>query len=142
MADQDLIKVASGIVEAFNSGDWAAARSALAADALYDEVGTSRRIQGAAAFIECLQAWKHAMPDVKGTVNHVHTAHNLVVLELTWKGTQTGPLQGAKGAIPATGKQQVTRACWVMDFAGGKLKESRQYFDMLSFLQQLGVIPS
>jgi len=29
----------------------------------------------------------------------------------------------------------------VLNFDGGKIKDSRHYFDMLSFLQQLGVIP-
>jgi len=29
----------------------------------------------------------------------------------------------------------------VLNFEGGKIKDSRHYFDMLSFLQQLGVIP-
>jgi hypothetical protein len=28
-----------------------------------------------------------------------------------------------------------------MKFDGGKLEESRHYFDMLSFMQQLGVLP-
>jgi ketosteroid isomerase-like protein len=45
------------------------------------------------------------------------------------------------GTVPATGKQQTTRASWVLDFEGGKIKDSRHYFDMLSLLQQLGVIP-
>ena len=27
-----------------------------------------------------------------------------------------------------------------MNFDGGKIKESRHYFDMLSFMQQLGIL--
>ena len=141
MAEQDLIKAARGVVDAFNAGDWDACKAALASDSVYDEIGTSRRIQGVAAIIPCWQAWKQAMPDVKGTVNQAFARGNTVVLEVTWKGTQTGPLQGPSGTIPATGKQQTTRASWVLNFDGGKIKDSRHYFDMLSFLQQLGVIP-
>ena len=81
------------------------------------------------------------MPDVKGTVNQAFASGDTVVLEITWNGTQTGPLQGPSGTIPATGKQQTTRAGWVLNFEGGKIKDSRHYFDMLSFMQQLGVIP-
>jgi steroid delta-isomerase-like uncharacterized protein len=141
VAEQDLIKVARGVVNAFNAGDWDACKAALVSDSVYDEIGTSRRIQGVAAIIPALQAWKQAMPDVKGTVNQAFASGDTVVLEITWNGTQTGPLQGPSGTIPATGKQQTTRAGWVLNFEGGKIKDSRHYFDMLSFMQQLGVIP-
>jgi steroid delta-isomerase-like uncharacterized protein len=141
MAEQELINVARGVVDAFNASDWERCKAALASDSVYDEVGTSRRIQGPANIIPCWQAWKQAMPDVKGTVHQALATGNTVVLEVTWKGTHTGPLQGPSGTIPATGRQQTTRAGWVLNFAGGKITDSRHYFDMLSFMQQLGLIP-
>src|SRR5713101_3284840 len=131
MAEQELIKTARGVVDAFNTSDWDGCQSALASDSVYDEVGTSRRVQGAKEIVSCWQDWKKAMPDVKGTVSQAVATGNTVVLEVTWKGTQTGPLQGPAGTIPATGKQQTTRAGWVLRFDGGKITESRHYFDML-----------
>jgi predicted ester cyclase len=80
------------------------------------------------------------MPDVKGTVTNACATGDTVVIEVTWKGTHTGPLQGPRGTIPATGKQQTTRSAWIMNCDVGKIKESRNYFDRLSFLQQLGVL--
>ena len=56
MAEQDLIKAARGVIDAFNAGDWEGCKAVLASDSVYDEVGTSRRIQGVAAIIPCLQA--------------------------------------------------------------------------------------
>ena len=141
MAEQDLIRVARGIVDAFNAGDWERCKAALVPDALYDEVATSRRLKGVGDIIPCWQAWKGAMPDVKGGVTNAVASGNTVVLEVTWEGTHTGPLAGPKGAIPPTGKRQTTRAGWVLNFDGSKLKESRHYFDMLSFMQQLGILP-
>ena len=141
MTEQNLIKAARGAVDAFNAGDWDAYKAALTSDSVYDEIGTSRRIEGVAAIIPSLQAWKQAFPDVKGTVNQAFADGNTVVLEVTWKGTQTGPLQGPSGTIPATGKQQTTRSSWVLNFDGDKIKDSRHYFYMLSMMQQLGVIP-
>ena len=35
---------------------------------------------------------------------------NTAVLEVTWKGTHTGPLTTAEGTIPASGKRQETPA--------------------------------
>ncbi len=141
MAEQDLIKVARGVVQAFNDSDWESSKAAMTSDCVYDEVGTSRRLQGVGDIISCLQEWKEAMPDVKGTVTNACATGNTVVLEVTWKGTHTGPLKGPSGEVPATGKQQITRASWIMDFDGGKMTESRHYFDMLSFMQQLGLLP-
>ena len=142
MAEQDLIKVARGLVDAFNRSDWEGCRAALAADALYDEVGTARRLQGVAQIIQGLQGWKGAMPDVKGTVSNAVATGNTAVLEVTWQGTHTGPLVGPSGPLPATGKRQTTRSGWLLNFDGGRIKESRHYFDMLSFMQQIGALPS
>ena len=141
MAEQDLIRTARGIVDAFNASDWERCKAALVPDALYDEVATSRRLKGVGDIIPCWQAWKGAMPDVRGNVTNAVASGNTVVLEVTWAGTHTGPLAGPKGAIPATGKHQTTRAGWVFNFDGGQIKESRHYFDMLSFMQQLGILP-
>jgi steroid delta-isomerase-like uncharacterized protein len=141
MSEQDFIHAARGVVEAFNASNWEGCKALMTPDSVYDEVGSSRRLQGIGDIIPCFQGWKEAMPDVKGTVNNTYTTGNTVVLEVTWKGTHTGPLQGPSGTIPATGKQQITRSSWVMNFESGKLRESRHYFDMLSFMQQLGVLP-
>ena len=80
------------------------------------------------------------MPDVTGTVDSAVATGDTVVLEVTWRGTQTGPMPGPQGPIAPTGKQQTTRSGWVLDFHGGQVKRSRHYFDMLSFMQQLGAL--
>jgi steroid delta-isomerase-like uncharacterized protein len=61
-----------------------------------------------------------------------------VVLEVTWEGTQTGEMVTEQGTIPASGKRQKTPAAFIFDYENGKLKESRHYFDMLTFLKQIG----
>ena len=54
-----------------------------------------------------------------------------------------GPMDGAGGTLPPSGKHQTTPAAWVFEFEGDsdKIKESRQYFDMMSFMQQIGAMP-
>ena len=78
------------------------------------------------------------MPDVKGTVTSAVESGQEVVLEVTWEGTQTGEMVTEQGTIPPSGKRQRTPAAFVFDFESGKLKESRHYFDMLTFLKQIG----
>ena len=61
------------------------------------------------------------------------------MLELTWKGTHKGPLQTPKGPIAPTGKSIEVRAANVFEIAGDKASLQRQYFDMATLLQQIGV---
>jgi steroid delta-isomerase-like uncharacterized protein len=66
---------------------------------------------------------------------------NKVALEVTWKGTHTGPLETAEGTIPASGKRQETPAAAFFTFEGDKIKESRHYFDSMTLLKQIGAQP-
>ena len=66
---------------------------------------------------------------------------NQVALEVTWKGTHSGPLDTAEGTIPASGKRQETPAAIFFTFEGNKIKESRHYFDSLTLLKQIGAQP-
>jgi ketosteroid isomerase-like protein len=45
------------------------------------------------------------------------------------------------GGRHGTAAEQTTRTSWVLTFEGDKITNSRHYFDMLSMMQQLGVIP-
>jgi steroid delta-isomerase-like uncharacterized protein len=128
---------AKGVVEAFNNGDWDATRR-LVGDSTYNEIGTQRSLEGADAIIEALQGWKAAMPDAKGTVTSAAESGQRVVLEVTWEGTQTGEMVTEQGTIPPSGKRQTTPSAFIFDYENGELKESRHYFDMLSFLKQIG----
>ena len=133
----ELTAQAKSVVEAFNNDDWDAARSLLG-DSTYNELGTQRSLAGADAIIEALQGWKSAMPDVKGTVTSAAESGQEVVLEVTWEGTQTGEMVTEQGTIPPSGKRQKTPSAFIFDYDNGKLKESRHYFDMLTFLKQIG----
>ena len=128
---------ARAYVEAFNGADWERLEAILTADSVYDEVGTGRRAEGREQILELFQGWKHTMPDAVGTVTSALASGNEVVLEVTWKGTMTGPW----GDTPATGRQQKTRAALFLGFSGEAVSEARQYFDSLALLQELGVMP-
>jgi steroid delta-isomerase-like uncharacterized protein len=131
-----LAEQAKSVLEAFNASDWDAMRR-LVGDATYNELGTQRSLSGD-ALIEALEGWKAAMPDVKGTVTGTVEGGSQVVLEVMWDGTQTGEMVTEQGTIPPSGKRQRTPAAWVFDYENGTLKESRQYFDLLTFLRQIG----
>jgi steroid delta-isomerase-like uncharacterized protein len=136
----DLAKIAREAVDAFNASDWERTKALVTSDYLYNEVGTHRRIQGSEEAVATLQGWKQAMPDAKGTVTSAVASGNTVALEITWEGTQTGPLQSPSGTIPASGKRQVTSAAQILIFEGDKIKENHHYFDMMGLLKQIGAL--
>ncbi len=81
------------------------------------------------------------MPDIKGTVTNAFASGDTVALEITWEGTHTGPLEGPGGTIPASGRRQVTPSAFIFTFQADKIKESRNYFDIMTLLQQIGAMP-
>jgi steroid delta-isomerase-like uncharacterized protein len=139
MAAQSVIDAAKAQIIAYNNKDWTAARAALAPDAIYDEVATHRRIQGVDDILVVWRGWATAFPDSKASFHTERVADGTVVVELTWRGTHTGPLNMPDGEISATGKKIEMRSCQVIEVASGKAKVIRQYFDMATLLQQLGV---
>ena len=141
MSGQDLVEIASGMVDAFNAADWDRAAEHLTSGAVYNELGTQRTINGRDDIIQALQGWKAAMPDVKGTITNSFSDGNTVSLEVSWTGTQTGPLETPSGAIPPSGKSMTTPSSWLLEFEGEKIKESRHYFDMVTLLTQIGAMP-
>ena len=56
--------------------------------------------------------------DSHATFEAEHVTESGVVFELTWRGTNTGPMQGPDGEIPATGKSMEMRSCYVIEMGG------------------------
>ena len=134
----NVIEIAKASITAYNDKDWSKTKEMLAADAVYDEKGTHRRIQGAGAIIEALQSWAKAFPDSKATFVREFASGNTAVFELVWTGVHTGPLQTPTGAIPASNKPVEMPACQVVEVEGDKVKSTSHYFDMLTLLTQIG----
>ena len=138
----NVIEIAKAAVTAYNEKDWNKTRDMLAADAVYDEKATNRRLEGADQIIEAFQGWANAFPDSKATFIREFASGDTAVLELVWKGVHTGPLQTPTGAIPASNKPIELPACEVFWVEGEKIKSASHYFDMLTMLTQIGATQS
>jgi len=136
---EKMVKIAREQVDAFNKGDWELVRAAHTSESRLNELATERKVEGPEQIVELYKGWKQAFPDAAGTVTSAFASGDTAVLEVTWKGTHTGPLMTAEGTIPASGKRQETPAAIFYAFEGEKIKESRHYFDSLTLLKQLGV---
>ena len=139
---QDLIKRADGLLDAFNAADWQRFAADLAPDVLYEETGTQRRVDGVDAYVQLCQGWKQAFPDARGEIRNVIASGNTVVQEILWEGTQTGTLEGPGGPLPPSGRRiNVPASLWIT-FSGDQAKEVHHHVDVLTMLGQLGAIPA
>jgi steroid delta-isomerase-like uncharacterized protein len=134
----ELVKLAREQINAFNKGDWELLRGLLVSDARYKEFGTERKVEGPEKIIELFKGWKQAFPDGAGTVTSAIASGDKAAIEVTWKGTHTGPLTTAEGTIPASGKAMDTPGAVFYDFEGSKIKSMHQYFDSQTLLKQIG----
>lgn len=134
------VQVARENVEAFNAGDWERMRATLAPDAVLDEVGTQRRVEGADAIIEVTRGWKQAFSDARATVANALQSDDTAVLELVYEGTHDGALETPQGPIPPSGKTATVRGVMVAQVADGRIVETRDYFDLLTLLGQVGAV--
>jgi steroid delta-isomerase-like uncharacterized protein len=136
---QSPIDAAKALVNGYNEKNWNAIKAACAPNLVYDEVATHRKTQGTAEFVTAWQGWAMALPDSKATFQNASASGNTVVLEVTWSGTHQGPLALSGGPVAPTHKSFEMRACLVFEIVDGKTQSLRQYFDMATFLQQLGL---
>ena len=58
--------------------------------------------------------------DSRATCEAVHVAGGTAILELTWRGTHSGPLQTPAGQIPATGKPIELQARQIVELRDGR----------------------
>jgi len=86
-----------------------------------------------------LKVWHTAFPDAKADVTNRLTECDQVLTEVTFHGTHTGPLAGAMGITPPTGKRVDLSMAIVNWFRNGKIQRERAYFDLAGLMQQLGI---
>lgn len=140
MPQQSLVDIAKAPIIAYNDKNWDAVRAAVTPSFVYDEVATQRKVQGINDALGVWREWAAAFPDSKATFNTVATSGKTVIMEVTWRGTHTGSLRAPTGEVAATGKKIEIRACQVIEVANDKVQVVRQYFDLMTMLQQLGVV--
>jgi len=133
--------IATRFVNAFNAHDESAIRSLNAPNTRFEAPG-GVRLEGRDAATGYAMAWLNGFPDARMTVLHECTSGPVVVQECTFEGTQTAPLVGAAGTIPATGKKVSARCVQIGHYENDQVTETRLYYDQVDLLTQLGVMPA
>jgi predicted ester cyclase len=137
-----LTQLATDSVEVFDKADWDGIRARLGPTFRYEETGTGMVVDKADDFIAALQVWKTAAPDSAGELTRIVVDGDTCVLEVLWRGTQTGPLPTAAGVLPASGRPFEFRASVWQVWEHGEIVQERHHLDVLTMMAQLGALPT
>ena len=135
----DNTNLARSLYEAWNNRDFDYLSDCIAADGSITDVGSGQTFRGPDGARQYNTAWADAFPDGRITVDKVIAQDDFVTVEYTGQGTHTGTLSSPAGSLPATGRSVTLHLCDVIEFADGKIKAQRSYFDTGALMAQLGV---
>jgi steroid delta-isomerase-like uncharacterized protein len=124
---------------AFGQGDLSMATTYIAAD--YVDHPPARpyqvAISGPDCLIEAVGAFRGAFPDLRVTLEDMVAEGNEVSARARWQGTHEADFFG----IPPTGKRFDTQGINFFRFADGQFVERYGTWDVVTFMQQLGLMP-
>lgn len=125
---------------AFAKGDLSMAETYVAAD--YVDHPPARPYQvavsGPSSLIEDVTAFRVAFPDLDVTCDDMIAEGNQVAARGRWRGTHRGDFFG----IPPTGRTFDTQGINFFRFDDGQFVERFGTWDVLTFMQQLGLVPA
>jgi steroid delta-isomerase-like uncharacterized protein len=137
----DAATVARELMEAFNRNDWERFTALCSPDVTYVEKGTNRHTKGVDGILGVAHAWRAAFSDLRGNIFTAANCGTTAVLEITWTGTNDGPIEMAGGTLPATGRSVEFDDAQVYTVQDGQVVSFTNYGDFVTMLTQLGVIP-
>jgi ketosteroid isomerase-like protein len=111
----NVIEIAKALITAYNEKNWSKVKDMLAADAVYDEKGTHRQIQGVGEIIDAWQGWAKTIPNSKATFVREFASGDTAIFELVWKGVHAGPLQTPTGSYASRERHRTSRLRSVRD---------------------------
>lgn len=141
MSSSDNAAIVQQFNDAYNQRDWDAAAALVAPNATLMNMATGDTFQGPEGARQFLLVWNTAFPQSQVETTEIIAGESGAVIEFIGRGEQTGPLQSAAGTIEPTGRSVEQRFCSVNRIEGGKITESRLYFDLAGMMRQLGLMP-
>lgn len=147
MTAQDNLALAHSLVDLYNSQQsdpmWVEKSLAhFAADSTVTVVPSGRKLPGSEGYKELVENFSRAFPGSNVELTNAFATEDQLVIEFTGRGTNTGLLRLPTGDIPATGRYSELQFCEVIQCRNGKIVSFHIYFDNMTLLQNLGLVPA
>jgi steroid delta-isomerase-like uncharacterized protein len=120
-----------------NSGDPNLAPELVSTDAIFHAPGVPAPLLGPDGYLELLAMLRSAFSDVRWVLEEAVAEGDTIAARFGMSGTNDGSFMGA----PPTGKAFHATSMAFYKLSDGKIVEERGLPDMLSILQQIGLIP-
>ena len=131
--------VSDRYTDLINAHDAAAIGEFFAEDGVL--VDPSGEFKGRSAIVDYWEGFFRAFPAMVGADEFKAESGNTAINEWSASGSHDGPLDSPEGAIPATGKTVSIRGVDAITVERGLITSQRVYYDQLSFMVQLGLMP-
>ena len=113
-----------------------------AADAEDIDVPSGTTLHGPDGHKRLLLFLVESFPDMRAELINAFATEDQVVLECTVRWNDTGPLYLPSGTLPNTRRPGKLRICFVFQIRNGKVTSLHQYYDMMTQMEQLGLVPA
>lgn len=137
MSEQNKAIVRRSFEELFTKGDLRVADEVFAPDYVGHDPALPQEMHGPEEFKQFVRMYRTAFPDLELTVEDQIAEGDKVVTRFTARGTHRGDLMG----IPPTGRKIVVTGISIDRMENGKSVESWTNYDVMSMMQQLGIVP-
>lgn len=135
----ELPQIVSTYIDTFNRQDLDAWLATFAPDGTYSSPGMAQPLSGQ-AIKDLFGGFFAGFPDATCETVAVHAiTEHLAVWRWVMHGTHTG--SGYRG-LPPTGRSLSLPGCEFIEVRAAKVQRVEGYFDRLSMLEQLGLIPA
>ena len=124
--------------EGINKGNVGIADELCSPDFVSHFSGVPGPLRGIEAWKQLASGYFTAFPDLHVTPEDYVADGDKVVARWSWRGTQSGAMMG----IPPTGKQVHVTGMGIYRIDGNKIAEQWVQEDMLTLMQQIGVVPT
>ena len=146
MAAQEHVALARSLLDLFNSRQSDPAwldkgMAAFAADFEDIDVPSGATLRGPDGHKRLMLLLVENFPDSRVELTNAFATEDQVVLETTWRWTNSGSLHLSTEATPTTGRSAELRMCHVLQFRNGKIVSVHTYYDMMTQMEQLGLAP-
>lgn len=142
MSGQDAAALVRASHEAFNARDFDRVDEIVAGDLEHTNVATGETFRGPEGMKRFERGWIEAFSDAETEIVSLHGGDDFAVVEFIGRGTHDGPLASPGGELPPTGRRIETHFCEVFEVRDGRLVRGRIYFDLVTLMGQLGLMPA
>ena len=123
------------IEEVFNKGNFSVLEDVIHPEYRYSS--PDEQLEGIDQLMELIKGFRHGIPDLNLSIDDLFVSENKVCTRFTLTGTHQGEFMG----ISATENNIKVNGVVISLVEDGKIIEEWEILDMLSFFQQLGLVP-